>query len=319
MSLPPNSPKQPTRKILLDVDPGIGDALALCLAMCDPRLEVVAITATGGNVPPDQATRNAQAIVEHVDPPRWPRVGAADPEQPLRTDRRELCGNDGLCGANFGVAELHHRHPAVKVLADEIRSAPGELTIIAGGPLSNIATFLKREPDLATHVGHLIITGGTLNGPGNVTSCAEFNIYCDAEAAQFVFQSPVTKTLLPLDVSCQAELTIGLLDQLPSDSTNVGRFLHAILPRAFRAYRQRLGLEGIYVPEALAVVAALHPELLTTQALHGEVETADSITHGMTVVDRRQVDAGQPNMDVITEFDTTAAIDCLLRTLNTKV
>ena len=252
-----------TRKVLLDVDPGIADALAMCLALNDPRLEVVAVTATGGNVAAEQATRNVQAIIEQIDPARWPRIGAADPLQPLRTDGRELFGTDGLCGADFRVAELHHRHPSVKIIADEIRSAPGELTIIAGGPLSNLATVFRREPDLATQVGHLIIVGGTLAGPGNVTAAAEFNIYCDAEAAQHVFRSPVTKTLLPLDVSATAELDIGLLDQLPDATTGVGRVLHATLPGAFRAYRQRLGREGIVVPEAVAVVAALHPELLT--------------------------------------------------------
>ena len=304
-----------TRKVLLDVDPGIADALALCLALTDPRLEIVAVTATGGNVPPEQATRNVQAIIEQIDPSRWPRIGAADPLQPLRTDGRGLCGNDGLCGADFRVAELHHRHSSVKIIADEIRAASGELTIIAGGPLSNLATVLQREPDLATQVGHLIIVGGTLNGPGNVTAAAEFNIYCDAEAARHVFRSPVTKTLLPLDVSSTAELDIGLLDQLPSESTGVGRVLHGLLPGAFRAYRQRMGVEGIRVPEAVAVVAASHPELLTTEPLYCDVETAGSLTHGATVLDRRQISAGQPNMDVVTEFDAQAAIDSILRSL----
>ncbi len=304
-----------TRKVLLDVDPGIADALALCLALSDPRLEVVAVTATGGNVQPEQATRNVQAIVEQLDPRRWPRIGAADPMQPLRTDGRALCGIDGLCGANFSVAELHHRHASVKIIADEIRAAPGALTIIACGPLSNLATVLRREPDLATQVGHLIIVGGTFGGPGNVTAAAEFNIYCDAQAAQHVFSSPITKTLLPIDVSSAVELHYGLLDQLPNESTSVGRLLHAILPGAFRASRQHLGLEGIIIPEVAAVVAALHPELLTTEALFGDVETSDGLTHGATVLDRRLMTAKQPNMDVVTELDADAAIDSMLRTL----
>jgi len=308
--------KHPTRRVLLDVDPGIADTLALCLALSDPRLEVVAVTATGGNVVPEQATRNVQAIVEQLDPARWPRIGAADPLQPLRTDGRELCGVDGLCGADFRVAELHNRHASVKIIAEEIRAAPGELTIIACGPLSNVATALQREPDLATQVGHLIIVGGTLSGPGNVTAAAEFNIYCDAEAASYVFRSPVTKTLLPLDVSSTAELDIGLLDQLPKESTGVGRVLRALLPGAFRAYRQRLGVEGIFVPEAVGVVAALHPELLVTEPMFAEVETAGALTHGATVLDRRQVATGQPNMDVVIDFDVHAAIDSMLRTLN---
>ena len=130
------------RKILLDVDPGFADALALCLALGDPRLETVAVTATGGNVRPDQATRNVQAIVEQLDPVRWPRLGSADPEQRLHGNRHELMGEDGFCGALIPGAELVHQRPSMKVIADEIRNAPGNLTIIAGGPLSNIASLV---------------------------------------------------------------------------------------------------------------------------------------------------------------------------------
>jgi len=313
------APKSKTRKILLDVDPGIADALAMCLALSDPRLEVVAVTATGGNVAPEQASRNVQAIIEQLDPARWPRIGAADPKQSLRTDGRALYGNGGFCGAEFRVAELHNRHTSVKLIADEIRSAPGELTIIAGGPLSNIATVLQVEPEIETQIGHLIIVGGTLNGPGNVTAAAEFHMFCDADAARQVMHSPVTKTLLPLDVALSAELHIGLLEQLPDESTNLGRVLHKLQPGAFLAYRQHLGREGIFVPEAIAIVAALHPELLTTEALHCDVETGGGITHGATVLDRRNVTDVQPNIDVITEFDTGAAIDCILRVLGDAV
>lgn len=304
-----------TRKILLDVDPGVADAMALCLALNEPSLEVVAVTATGGNVSPNQATRNVQTLVEQLDPRRWPRLGAADPEQPLCTDGRELCGADGLCGANFRMAELHHRHPSVKVIADEIRAAPGEVTILACGPLSNLAAVFQREPDLATQVGHLLIVGGTFAGPGDVTAAAEFNIFCDAEAARVVFRSPVTKTLLPLDVSSLVQWHYGLCDQLPDESTGAGRVLHAILPGAFRAYRQRLGRESLSVPEAVAVVAVMHPELLTTEPLFCDVEVAGELTHGATVLDRRQIPDGLPNMDVAIGLDADAVTDCILRAL----
>ncbi|HJQ79092.1 MAG TPA: nucleoside hydrolase, partial [Lacipirellulaceae bacterium] len=161
------------RRVILDMDPGIDDAVALCLALGDPSLDVVAVTATGGVITPDQATINVQAIVEQLDPPRWPRLGSASSEQILRCDARHLFGPDGLCGAHFAVAQRHHRHPSVKVICDEVRAAPGEVTIIATGPLSNIAAALQQQPDLAELIGHLIILGGTLAGPGNVTAAAE--------------------------------------------------------------------------------------------------------------------------------------------------
>jgi purine nucleosidase len=307
--------KPMAKKILLDVDPGIGDAVALCLALAHPELDVVAVTATGGNVLPDQATRNVQALVEQLDPQRWPRLGRADPDQVLRTDNRELCGEDGLCGALFRLAELHHIHSSVKVMADEIRSAPGDVTIIAGGPLSNLAAVLKIEPDLAMQIRHLIIVGGTYRGPGDVTAAAEFNIFCDAPAAQLVFATPMTKTLLPLDVSSSAVLNLDCVAQLSNDTTRTGRVLGAILPGAFRAFRQRLGVEGIFVPEAIAVVAALIPDIMTTERMYGEVETAGSLTHGATVFDRRRNSPARPNMDVAVDLDAEAAIELLTRTL----
>ena len=183
------------KKVILDVDPGIDDAVAICLALADPSLDVLAITAVGGNVQPDQATRNVHTIIEQLDPPRWPRLGAASSERMLRVDARHLFGTDGFCGAHFPVAELHHQRPSVKVISDEVRGAPGEVTIIATGPLSNIAAALQQQPDLAEMIGQLVILGGTVSGPGNVTPTAEFNVYCDAEAARDVFRSPVTKTI----------------------------------------------------------------------------------------------------------------------------
>ena len=147
----------PARKVILDVDPGVDDAVALCLALFDPRLEVVAITATGGNVSPEQATRNVEAIVEQLDPPRWPRIGAASNDISLPVDARHIHGSDGLGDAAFNVAELHHRHPADHVICNAVRAAPSDVTIVALGPLTNIAAALQRDPDLATIVGHLII------------------------------------------------------------------------------------------------------------------------------------------------------------------
>jgi inosine-uridine nucleoside N-ribohydrolase len=297
------------RKVILDVDPGVGDALAICLALTQPELEVVAVTATGGNVAPRQASRNVQAIIEHLDPPRWPRIGFADEEQPLRTDGRELWGVDGLCGATLGIAELHQQHASLKVLAEEIRTDPGGVTVIAGGPLWNIAAMFQLDPELALQVGHLIIVGGSLDGVGDATAAAEFNIYCDAESAQRVVRSPATTTLLPRDVTSRAALTFDLLNYLPDESTSPGRLLRALLPGAFQAYRQRLGLEGIYAAEAVAVAAAIHPEFITTETLPVDVEVEGALTYGATVIDRRPRTLDRPNMDVAVDINAPAVTE----------
>lgn len=303
------------RKVILDVDPGVDDAVGICLALADPTLDVLAVTAVGGAVGADQVTRNVQAIVEQLDPQRWPRLGAASSEQMQRVDARHLFGVDGLCGAQLPCAELHHQRPSVKVISDEVRAAPGEITIIATGPLSNIAAALQQQPDLASEIGHLIILGGTLSGPGNVTAAAEFNVYCDAEAARDVFRSPVTKTLIPVDVSMQVLFGFDFLEAVGRGESRTAQLLQKILPGAFRSYRQQLGLEGIYLNDAIAIVAAIHPELFTTERLHGDVETEGVLTHGVTVFDRRQRAESRPNMDVVTELSAEGVVDCIYRTL----
>lgn len=303
------------RKLILDVDPGIDDAVAMCLALASPELEVLAVTATGGIVPPDQATINVQAIVEQLDPPRWPRLGAALSDQILRADGRHVFGVNGLCGAHFAVAKRHHQHSSVKVICDEVRTSPGEVTIVATGPLTNIAVALQQQPDLATLIGHLIILGGTLSGPGNVTAAAEFKIYCDADAARAVFRSPVTKTVIPFDLTDRIMFGFDLLEKIPNDDWPTGELLRRILPGAFRAYRQQLGMEGIQLHDTVAIVAALHPELFTTEPMYGDVETDGMLTHGATIFDRRRRPENQPNMDVAVDMDTEAVVDCLLRGL----
>lgn len=304
------------RKVILDIDPGIDDAVALALALLDPRLEVVAVTAVAGNIAADQATRNVQAIIEQLDPARWPRIGAAvPPERDPLVDSRRIFGADGLGNVDFPVAELHHQHASEKILTDEIRAAPEEVTIVALGPLTNIANALRRDPGLATQMGQLVVMGGAVKGPGNVTPAAEFNVYCDPAAARDVFRSRTTKTLVPLDVTSQIVMTYDLLDRLPSESTKVGKFLRRILPFAFRSHRQELALEGIHLHDAVALVAATNPELFTMKRMAGDVETEGALTRGCTVFDRRRVPEWRNNMDVAVEVDGAAVMEAIVRGL----
>jgi inosine-uridine nucleoside N-ribohydrolase len=303
------------RKVILDVDPGIDDALAVALALFDPSLEVLAITATGGNVPAQQATINVQTIVELLDPARLPRLGAAPLDMAVSEDSRALHGSDGLGNAGFPVAELHNMHPAEKVLCDEVRAAPEEITIIAMGPLTNIARAIQRDSTFAAGVGRLIIVGGTAGGPGDVTPAAEFNMYCDPVSARIVLRSRMTKTLLPLEVTNQLVMTFDWLEALPPETTRAGRLLQRIVPFAFRSHRQELGLEGMYIDDALGVAAAVHPELFEMREMAGDVETQGELTLGATVFDRRAMPKWRSNADVAVSMDTLGVKDYILRTL----
>ena len=272
----------------------------------------MAVTATAGAVSPEQATRNVEIVIEQLDPPRWPRIGAALPDYRPRVSAAHLHGADGLGGVEFRVAELHHRHPSDKVICDEVRAAPEEVTIVALGPLTNIAAALQRDPDLATLVGHLIIRGGAVAVSGDVTAAAEFNIYGNPIAAATVFRSPVTKTLIPLDVTSRIVLTFDFLDRLPGEWSETGSFFRKVLPSLFRAYRQEMGLEGIHAHDAVGMLAASRPDLFPTQPMTGDVETAGYLTMGSTVFDRRRLRKKRPNMEVAVSVDAAAVIETMI-------
>lgn len=304
------------RKIIIDCDPGIDDAVALTMALFDPRLEVVAVTAVEGNVDAEGTSRNVQAIIEQLDPPRMPRIGVASPSDNSRVSYAyHIHGKDGLGNAGFAVSELMRQHPAEKLICDEVKGAPGEITIICLGPLTNVARALVRDPQLATQLGRLVIMGGSVNGIGNATRCAEFNFYSDPDAAREVVRSPATKTIIPLDVTSQVTWSLGLADQLPSESSRAGRFLRKILPHLYRTYRHELGLEMIHLHDAVAIAATLHPELFVTRELEGDVETQGDLTRGMSIFDRRPTAVTRSDLEVALECDTAAVADCIVRGL----
>lgn len=305
------------RKVIIDMDPGIDDAVALAMALFDPRLEVVAVTATGGHVNPEQATANLQALVAFLDPPRLPRLGAAPTDTVLPDKPNNLNGSDGLGDIDLPRAQLHGGHPSEKVIWETIRAHPREVTILALGPLTNISRVLARDPSIVECIGELIISGGTVRAGGNVTPVADFNLYCDPLAARHVVREPLAKTLVPLETTSQAMLGFEVLQQLPDEFSRAGKILHRMLPHAFRAHRQLLGSEGLCLHDVVALVALTNPELFERTAIAADVETAGELTTGMLVADRRQVRQWRPNIELLLACDAAAVQDCILRSLAT--
>ena len=287
------------------MDPGIVDAMVLCLATFDPTVEVVALTSVGGNVPADVSAKNLQALVEFLDPPRLPRFGTGTPpDEPMPFDCRHVHGNDGLGGTPLPVAERRSPHLAEKILCDAIRSDPENVMIICLGPLTNIARAVARDPQLPEMIRHIYIAGGVLNGRGNVTPCAEFNVYADIQAAKTVLRLPCTKTLVPLDVTSPVLLSSHHLEEFPGEETKLGKLLHSMLTPAFLSYRQCYGLEGIHVHDLITYMVAVHPAWATTQELPVQIETQGYLTRGMTIADWRPVPEFPPNIEVVTKIKT---------------
>jgi purine nucleosidase len=305
-----------TRKVIIDCDPGIDDAVALCMALFDPQLEVVSVTAVQGIVSADQVNRNVQAVIDQLDPPRLPRLGTAGlfEDAPDYSGIR-LHGADGLGNTNFRVSPLHHQRPAEKILCDEVRAAPESVTVVCLGPLTNIGRAFKRDPEFASLVSRIVITGGSVRVGGNVTPAAELNMNYDPVSAREVFRSRTTKTLIPLDVTQKVAFNLDLLDELPPETTRAGKLLRSVLPFSFRAHHQELGRESIYLHGAVALLAVLHPELFDTVEMAGDVETRGELTAGATVFDRRSKPAAPANMEVALDVDAAAVKDCIARSL----
>lgn len=304
------------RKVIIDCDPGVEDAVALALALFDPRLEVIAITGVAGEVQAEQATQNIQAVIDHLDPARFPRVGAASAHltAPL-VETPKMSGEDGLAGEAWHVPQLAHQHSSDKIICDELRTDPELVTIVCLGPLTNIARAFQRDPSLANTVGRIIMLGGAVNGIGNVTPAAEFNMFYDPESAQTIFRSPTTKTLVPLDVTRAVTFGLDLIGELPSDNTRAGAFLRKLMTHSFRAHRQVFALESIYLHAAVGVMVAIHPELFEMRDLAGDVEIRGELTSGATVFDRRPECRPRANMEVAVEVDAVAVRDAVVRGL----
>ncbi len=305
-----------TRKLIIDCDPGVDDAVALCLALFDPRVELLAVTATGGTVSAAQASRNVQTVVEMLDPARWPRMGASpDGESPVPVDLPPLHGADGLANLGAKISELHHPHLSDKVINDEIRNHPGEVTLVCLGPLTNVARAFSRDPELTTLVGRVVIAGGTVIAPGNTSPSAEANMASDPQAARLAFRTAMPKTLVPLDVTSQVVMTMDFLDQLPDEETRAGHLLRHLIPFWFRAHRQHLGQEGIHLDSAVALMAAIQPDLFGTEEMAGDVEVAGELTTGTTVFDRRSPRQWRVNMEVAMTVDQSQVRQAIIRGL----
>ncbi len=305
-----------TRKIIIDCDPGIDDAVAICIALFDPRLEVLAITPTAGTVEAAQATTNVTAIVGQLDPPRYPRIGKAMPTDNAPViDDKYLHGSDGLGGCNFESFGRQHQTPCEKVISELLHQYPNEITLVCLGPLTNLARLCRRDPGAVPLINNLLISGGSVNQPGNASPIAERNMFFDPESAAEVFASATTKSLVPLDVTEEVRFGVELLDQLPSKFTRAGSLLHKILPFAFRTAHQRLGRELIPLYDPTSILALLEPELFTWKNMAGKVETRGEVTRGTTVFDQRLRREWPMNMEVAIDVDAQEAKAAIVRSL----
>ncbi len=305
-------------KLIIDADPGIGDALALALALLDPTLDVVATTACAGCVSGPTATRNVQAVVELVDPPRWPRIGSSSLDAPLKLltsragvrDPAELNGPTGLGDVRFRTVELHRPRDSAKVIVDTVRNFPNQVTLLTLGPLTNVAMAYELAPDLPTQIKRLVCLAGAIQGAGDVTATAEFNVFADPNSARKVLRSPATKVLVPLDVSSKVVLTYDQFHRLANGTRGRLNWLwDELIPFALRAHHERRGVEGFPLCEVVALAFVSRPGLFEMRSAAIDVETKGELTRGMTVCDQRGIMRWQHNIDVLRAVDVQGVLD----------
>lgn len=335
--------------LILDVDTGIDDSLALLYAAGSPEAELVAATCVSGNVDAAQVAVNTRAILELAG--RADVEVAVGREVPLIRSLEttpETHGPQGLGHAELPPPSgpLSDRH-AVDLILDEVRRRPGEITLVTLGPLTNLALAIMREPDLPRLLRSYVLMGGAFGVPGNTTPTTEWNMHCDPEAAAIVFRA--WSTALAADPSIPKPLALGLdvterARILPEDvvrlarragsspddsialargedpmlatrsvaSNPIVRYVADALRFYFEFHAQYDGFYGAFIHDPLAVAATLDRSLVTAEPLYVDVETSRGITDGMTVADRRHLTGKPPNLDVATSADVGTFLERLI-------
>ena len=271
-------------RVIIDTDPGVDDALALLLAMRSPELKIEALTPVAGNVPLELTLPNALRMVEIAGRTDIPvAAGAKAPLVRRLVTAAYAHGENGLGGAVFPEPKTQPvKLPAAELIGQIVRKFPGEVTLLTIGPLTNIATALNTDPELAGMIRALVMMGGSLSG-GNITPAAEFNIYVDPEAARIVFQSGIPITMVGLDVTRKTSLTEEHLRQLQAAQNPVSQAAATIARDAIEHNRDRGFVVGPNMHDSLAVAGFIDPSLLKFKEYYVDVETTGELTAGETL------------------------------------
>lgn len=277
-----------TRKIIIDTDPGQDDAVAICLALASPELEVLGITCVAGNVPLALTALNARKVCELAGRPDTRVFAGCDrPLERALVTAEYVHGKTGLDGIELPdpVMPLQETH-AVDFIIDTLRAEPaGSVTLCPLGPLTNIATALQRAPDIAPRIAEIVLMGGAYFEVGNVTPAAEFNIYVDPQAADIVFKSGIPLVVMPLDVTHQALTTRARVEAFRALGTRAGQAIASWTDFFERFDMEKYGSDGAPLHDPCVIAYLLQPDLFTGRHINVTIETGSELTLGMTVAD----------------------------------
>jgi inosine-uridine nucleoside N-ribohydrolase len=279
-----SSPVGTPKRIILVVDTGVDDALALALAVRHPSIQLEAVLTSCGNVGLELATANTLRVLDWLGATDVPVLaGAACPLEAPLLDAAYWHGTDGLGGARLPVSTRAAGDDAVGYLLERVAREPGTITVVCTGPLTNLALAVQRSPEIVQHVAEVVLMGGAVGMPGNTTPTAAYNIYADPEAAAVVFDQDWPLTMVGLDVTRHVLITADEVNQLAALQTPEAILIKEVTRDLF--ITRRMAAMALHDPVAVGV--ALDPSLVTTLSGPVRVETRGEFTRGQTVFDLR--------------------------------
>ncbi|KAE9615794.1 putative inosine nucleosidase [Lupinus albus] len=294
------------KKIIIDTDPGIDDAMAIFLALRSPEIQVIALTTIYGNVYTTLATRNALHLLEVAGRTDIPVVEGSHVTLTKGTKLRIadfVHGADGLGNQNFPPPKGKPlEESAAAYLVQQAKENPGKITVVALGPLTNIALAIQLDPEFYKNIGQIVILGGAFAVNGNVNPAAEANIFGDPDAADVVFTSGADILAVGINVTHQVVLTDSDREKLASSNGNFAQYLNKILDVYFSYHREAYNTKGVYLHDPTALLAAIDPSLVTCMEGIVRVQT-NGITRGITILYNKQKRFGE-----ITEWSNMPSV-----------
>jgi inosine-uridine nucleoside N-ribohydrolase len=298
--------------IILDCDPGHDDAIALMLALGSSEVELLGVTTVSGNHRVKKTTENAIRVLDHLG--RDDISVAAGAQRPLVRERHAAAHVHGETGLDGPELPPPAREPApehaIDWIAKTLSAQPRPVTIVASGPLTNVALFLARYPELEPKVARIVLMGGAI-AEGNVTPAAEFNIWADPEAAQRVFSAGLDVTMVGLDVTHQALLRKPAVEGL-ADSGIAGKLVADLYGFYVEHHKRRYGWDGAPVHDAVAVAHVIDDSILEVKDCGVIVDTGPELSRGRTYVDRWGTAGWRRNCHVAVAIDSGRFLELLI-------
>ncbi|MHB8778043.1 MAG: nucleoside hydrolase [Anaerolineales bacterium] len=289
------------KRIIIDTDPGVDDALTFLLALASPEIKLEALTTVQGNVTVEKATRNALSVLELANASHIPVAqGSAQPlvKQPHKSGEA-VHGASGVGKSNLPEPRSKplEQH-AVDFLIEKIMAEPNQISLFPIGPLTNIALAIRKEPRIAQNLKELVIMGGAIRQGGNITPLAEFNIHEDPHAAHIVFHSGIPITLIPLDVTYKCLLTSADIDRLNKINSPIAKFIRDATGVYMDFYKQYEDFDGCAMHDPLTLATVIAPELLSFEDHYVDVDISGGVSMGNTFADFMRVSRKPANIKI---------------------